>query len=95
MDLSQLPPGNAPGLAYNSLQNGTIIAFGVTYALCTLFIALRYVQATAIVKKVELDLVILTLAYLAALVYFVTMVTCESRLLLIGCALPSMLTRRQ
>ncbi|KAK4443909.1 hypothetical protein QBC34DRAFT_361296 [Podospora aff. communis PSN243] len=75
MDLSQLPPGNAPGLAYNSVQTGTVIAFGITYGLCTFFLALRYVQAVGIVKKMELDLVILTLSYFAALVYFITMVS--------------------
>jgi hypothetical protein len=56
MDLSQPPPGNAPGLAYNSLQTGTVIAFGITFGLCTLFLALRYVQAVGIVKKIEPDL---------------------------------------
>jgi len=56
MDPSQLPPGLAPSLAYNSLQSGTVVAFAVTYAFCTLFLALRYIQAVVIVKKVEVDL---------------------------------------
>ncbi|KAK3321992.1 hypothetical protein B0H66DRAFT_619329 [Apodospora peruviana] len=75
MDLSQLPPPIAPGLAYNSIQNGTVICFAVTYFFCTVFLGLRYFQALKLVKKVELDLVVLTLAYGASLVYFVTMVT--------------------
>ena len=56
MDSSQLPPGNAPGLAYNSLQTSTVVAFAVTYAFASLFLALRYFQAVALVKKIELDL---------------------------------------
>ncbi|KAL2173025.1 uncharacterized protein P884DRAFT_213180 [Thermothelomyces heterothallicus CBS 202.75] len=72
--MDQLPPGNAPGLAYNSLQVGTVVAFGVTYGFCTIFLALRYFQAVAMVRKIELDLIILTLSYGAALVYFITMV---------------------
>ncbi|KAK3333295.1 hypothetical protein B0T19DRAFT_398990 [Cercophora scortea] len=74
MDTSQLPPGNAPGLAYNSLQNSTVVSFGVTYGFCTVLLGLRYFQALSLVKKVELDLVILTIAYGAALVYFITLV---------------------
>ncbi|KAK5652847.1 hypothetical protein OQA88_9513 [Cercophora sp. LCS_1] len=74
MDLSQLPPGLAPELAYNSLQVGTCIAFGVTYFFCTVFLVLRFVQAIKIVRKIELDLIILTISYGAALVYFITMV---------------------
>jgi hypothetical protein len=31
MDTSQLPPGLAPALSYNSLQQGTVVAFGITY----------------------------------------------------------------
>jgi hypothetical protein len=54
--MAQLPPGNAPGLPYNSLQTGTVIAFAITYGFCTLFLALRYIQAVTLVKKVELDL---------------------------------------
>lgn len=56
MDLSQLPPGNAPGLAYNSLQISTVVAFAVTYVFASIFLALRYIQAVSLVKKVELDL---------------------------------------
>jgi len=54
--MAQLPPGNAPGLPYNSLQTGTVVAFAVTYGFCTFFLALRYIQAVIHVKKVELDL---------------------------------------
>ncbi len=56
MDLSQLPPGNAPGLAYNSLQTSTVVAFAVTYGFASFFLALRYIQAATLVKKIELDL---------------------------------------
>ncbi len=75
--LQNLPPGNAPGLAYNSLQTGTVIAFGVTYGVCSFFLLLRYIQAFTLVKKFEPDLFILTLSYGAALVYFITMVKCK------------------
>ncbi|KAK3389212.1 hypothetical protein B0H63DRAFT_389980 [Podospora didyma] len=71
--MDQLPPGNAPRLPYNSLQHGTVVAFGITYFFCTVVLALRYFQAIKLVKRVEVDLVILTLSYGAALVYFVTM----------------------
>ncbi len=54
--MDQLPPGNAPGLPYNSLQIGTVVAFAVTYGFCTLFLVLRYIQAAILLKKVELDL---------------------------------------
>lgn len=79
MDPTQnLPPGNAPGLPYNSLQTGTVIAFAVTYGVCSFFLLLRYIQAFTLVKKFEPDLFILTLSYGAALVYFITMVKCKS-----------------
>jgi len=79
MDPTQsLPPGNAPGLSYNSLQTGTVIAFAVTYGVCSFFLLLRYIQAFTLVKKFEPDLFILTLSYGAALVYFITMVKCKS-----------------
>lgn len=41
---------------FNSLQIGTVIAFGVTYFFCTVFLGLRYFQSLSLVKKVELDL---------------------------------------
>jgi hypothetical protein len=44
---------NAP---YNSLQIGTVVAFGVTYFFATVFVVLRYFQAFKLVRKVELDL---------------------------------------
>lgn len=56
MDLSQLPPGLAPALSYNSLQKGTVVAFGVTYFFCTVFLVARYFQALKLVKRVEIDL---------------------------------------
>ncbi|KAK9418094.1 putative Integral membrane protein [Seiridium unicorne] len=61
---------NAP---YNSLQIGILISFGVTYFLATVFLALRAFQALKFVKKIELDLIIITLSYCVSLVYFVTM----------------------
>ncbi|KAJ5895230.1 hypothetical protein N7495_006921 [Penicillium taxi] len=68
--------------SYNSLQTGTVIAFGITYFLATLFVGLRYFQALKFIKKVEADLVhntkyilvAITISYGVALVYFVTMV---------------------
>ncbi|KAJ5523749.1 hypothetical protein N7513_008866 [Penicillium frequentans] len=62
---------NAP---YNSLQIGTVIAFGITYFLATCFIGLRYFQAFKLTKKIELDLVAITLSYGASCYYFVTIV---------------------
>lgn len=44
---------NAP---YNSLQIGTVIAFGITYFFATCFIGLRYFQAFKLTKKIDLDL---------------------------------------
>lgn len=63
MDLSTTP-GMAPPdgetshfhESYNSLQIGTVVAFGITYFVATSFLCLRYFQAFKIVKKVELDL---------------------------------------
>ncbi|KAK3692761.1 hypothetical protein B0T22DRAFT_436008 [Podospora appendiculata] len=84
MDMSQLPPGNAPGLVYNSLQNSTVISFGITYGFCTVLLGLRYFQALSLVKKSGVGsglveklirtAVILTIAYAAALFYFITLV---------------------
>lgn len=78
MDPSQMPPGAIPGLAYNSLQTGTVIAFGITYFLCVVFLLLRYFQAFKLVKEFEADLFILTLAFACALYYFITVVQCTS-----------------
>lgn len=41
---------------YNSLQIGTVIAFGITYLIATIFLALRYFQAFKLTKKIEVDL---------------------------------------
>ena len=41
---------------YNSLQIGTVIAFGITYLIATGFLALRYFQAFKLTKKIEIDL---------------------------------------
>ncbi|KAJ6015576.1 hypothetical protein N7540_010167 [Penicillium herquei] len=59
---------------YNSLQIGTVVAFGVTYFLATIFLALRYFQAFKLVKKVELDLVIITISFGVSATYFATLV---------------------
>ncbi|CDM26955.1 unnamed protein product [Penicillium roqueforti FM164] len=42
---------------YNSLQIGTVIAFGITYLIATVFLALRYFQAFKLTKKIEIDLI--------------------------------------
>ncbi|KAJ5788144.1 hypothetical protein N7457_003134 [Penicillium paradoxum] len=59
---------------YNSLQIGTVIAFGITYLLATICLALRYFQAFKLTKKADVDLVIVTISYGLALLYFVTIV---------------------
>ncbi|KAF7551756.1 hypothetical protein G7Z17_g4810 [Cylindrodendrum hubeiense] len=59
---------------YNSLQIATVIAFGVTYFFATVGLGLRYFQALKLVKKFEIDLVIITISYGVSMVYFVTMV---------------------
>ncbi|KAL3480811.1 hypothetical protein BJX99DRAFT_204940 [Aspergillus californicus] len=81
MDLNTTPGMSPPDgqtshffAPYNSLQIGTIIAFGVTYFLATVFLALRYFQAVKLTRKVEVDLVTVTVSYGLALTYFVTMV---------------------
>ncbi|KAJ5365068.1 hypothetical protein N7517_007954 [Penicillium concentricum] len=67
---------------YNSLQTGTVIPFGITYLIATIFLALRCFQDFMLIKKIEIDLntyttlVTITISYGIALVYFVTMVNC-------------------
>lgn len=63
MDLNTTPGMEAPEgqkshffAPYNSLQIGTIIAFGTTYFFATVFLALRYFQAFKLTRKVEVDL---------------------------------------
>ncbi|CAI7579420.1 uncharacterized protein N7487_006263 [Penicillium crustosum] len=63
---------------YNSLQTGTVIAFGITYLIATIFLALRYFQAFKLTKKIEVDLITITISYGVALVYFVTVVNLMS-----------------
>ncbi|KAL4875906.1 hypothetical protein BJY04DRAFT_232145 [Aspergillus karnatakaensis] len=67
----QVPNFNAP---WNSVQVGSVIAFGVTYFFASLFLGLRYFQAFKLIQKIEVDLVTVTISYGVALVYFVTMV---------------------
>ena len=54
-----VPPGNRVSqfdAPWNSLQNGVVISFGVTFALATIFLGLRFFQAIRLVKKFEIDL---------------------------------------
>jgi hypothetical protein len=65
---AMMDPATTPGMAppagqvsdfnapYNSLQTGTVIAFGITYFIATSFLGLRYFQAFKLTKKVEIDL---------------------------------------
>ncbi|KAJ4254463.1 hypothetical protein NW762_010061 [Fusarium torreyae] len=72
-----VPPGNRVShfdAPWNSLQNGVVISFGVTFALATIFLGLRFFQAIRLVKKFEIDLVIITISYGVSIFYFVTMV---------------------
>lgn len=41
---------------YKPLRIGTVIAFGITYLIATVFLALRYFQAFKLTKKIEIDL---------------------------------------
>ncbi|KAI1080956.1 hypothetical protein F5B20DRAFT_537974 [Whalleya microplaca] len=63
-----------PVNSYNSLQWGIVITFTITYFFATAGLGLRFFQAIKLVKKLELDLIIVTTSYGVALVYFVTMV---------------------
>ncbi|KAH6682309.1 hypothetical protein F5X68DRAFT_172290 [Plectosphaerella plurivora] len=71
------PPGdlksnfNAP---YNSVQISNIVAFGITYLFATVALGLRCFQAVKLTKKIEVDLVIITISYGLSLTYFVTMI---------------------
>ncbi|KAL7908559.1 hypothetical protein GGI35DRAFT_493651 [Trichoderma velutinum] len=85
MDLSTTPAmappdGQTPlfDAPYNSLQIRTVVAFGVTYFFASFFLALRYFQAAKMVKQIEIDLIILTLAYGLSLYYFITLVNLMS-----------------
>ncbi|KAL4952949.1 hypothetical protein BDW69DRAFT_200444 [Aspergillus filifer] len=70
------PDGHVPqfNASWTSVQIGSVIAFAVTYFLATLCLGLRYFQAVKLIREVEVDLIIVTVAYGVALVYFVTMV---------------------
>ncbi|KAL2809112.1 hypothetical protein BJX63DRAFT_372421 [Aspergillus granulosus] len=70
------PAGHTPQFdaPWNSVQIGSVITFAVTYFLATMFLGLRYFQAVKLVKKVEVDLITVTVSYGVALVYFITMV---------------------
>jgi len=69
-----LSPVSIVGAPYNSLQIGTVVAFSITYFFATFFLVLRYIQAVKIVKKFELDLAILTLAWGLGMYYMITLV---------------------
>ena len=71
-----LSPVSIVGAPYNSLQIGTVVAFSITYFFATFFLVLRYIQAVKIVKKFELDLAILTLAWGLGMYYMITLVQC-------------------
>ncbi|KAF2641024.1 hypothetical protein P280DRAFT_506681 [Massarina eburnea CBS 473.64] len=66
-----VPRFDAP---YNSLQIGVVVSFGVSYFLATATLLLRYFQAMKLVRKLEVDLIIVTISYAISLIYFVTMV---------------------
>ncbi|PLB41640.1 uncharacterized protein BDW47DRAFT_99445 [Aspergillus candidus] len=66
----QVPQFDSP---YNSLQIGTFIAFGITIFLATVVLALRYFQAVKLIKKIEMDLVTVTISYGVSVYYFVSM----------------------
>ncbi|BDD59163.1 hypothetical protein MAP00_004393 [Monascus purpureus] len=84
--MSTMDPDTTPGMQppdgqtshfhapWNSLQIGTFIAFGITYFLATVFLGLRYYQAFKLIKEIEVDLVIITIAYGVSVTYFWTMV---------------------
>ncbi|KAL4966524.1 uncharacterized protein BDV14DRAFT_198981 [Aspergillus stella-maris] len=59
---------------YNHLQIGLIVAFGVTYLLATVCVALRYFQAVRLVRRVEVDLVTISISYGLSAAYFATII---------------------
>ncbi|KAL4936885.1 hypothetical protein BDV06DRAFT_232949 [Aspergillus oleicola] len=59
---------------YNHLQIGLFIAFGITYLLATVCMALRYFQAFRLIRKVEIDLVTISISYGLSAAYFATIV---------------------
>ncbi|KAG9252704.1 uncharacterized protein F5Z01DRAFT_675814 [Emericellopsis atlantica] len=81
IDLSTTPGMQPPGDQesqfdgpYNSVQMANVIAFGLTYFLATVVLGLRYFQAVKLIKKVEMDLVIITISYGLSLTYFITLI---------------------
>ncbi|CZR47249.1 uncharacterized protein FPRO_08623 [Fusarium proliferatum ET1] len=54
----------------SDVQLATITVFAVTYFLATVSLALRYATSVLVVKEWELDVVLITLAWGAALGYF-------------------------
>ncbi|KAL4789110.1 hypothetical protein BDV19DRAFT_395371 [Aspergillus venezuelensis] len=59
---------------YNHLQIGLIVAFGITYLLATVCMALRYFQVVRLVRKVEVDLVTISISYGLSAAYFATII---------------------
>ncbi|KAJ6183587.1 hypothetical protein N7519_004888, partial [Penicillium mononematosum] len=57
-----------------SLKIGTVVTFGITCFIATVFLALRYLQAFKLTKKIEIDLIMITLSYGVALLYSVSLV---------------------
>ncbi|SCO03129.1 related to integral membrane protein [Fusarium fujikuroi] len=56
----------------SDVQLATITVFAVTYFLATVSLALRYATSAQVVKEWELDVVLITLAWGAALGYFIS-----------------------
>ncbi|KAL2256502.1 hypothetical protein VTK26DRAFT_1569 [Humicola hyalothermophila] len=62
------------GAPYNSVQVGTAVSFAITIFVATASLFLRYVQVIKITKRIEPDLIILTVSYGLACFYFATLV---------------------
>ncbi|KAH7131092.1 hypothetical protein EDB81DRAFT_696318 [Dactylonectria macrodidyma] len=61
---------------WSSVQLATIIVFAITYFLATVSMVLRYITSAVIAKQWELDVVLITLAWGAALGYFISVSFC-------------------
>ncbi|KAL4926673.1 uncharacterized protein BDV17DRAFT_293250 [Aspergillus undulatus] len=59
---------------FNSLQIGIFVAFGITYLAATVCVGLRYFQAFKLIRKVEVDLIAISISYGLAAAYFATIV---------------------
>ncbi|KAH6972355.1 hypothetical protein BKA56DRAFT_116503 [Ilyonectria sp. MPI-CAGE-AT-0026] len=61
---------------WSDVQMATIIVFGVTYFLATVSMVLRYITSAVIARQWEIDVVLITLAWGAALGYFISVSFC-------------------